>query len=439
MIHFVVKKRSIPRGKIRIPGDKSIAHRALLISALACGKTIIKNFPQHDDSLATLNALVALGVRVSCRNNQISIWGRGKVGLLKPRKPIYVNNSGTTLRLLLGLLAGQDFQTKLMAGKYLSLRPMARVNIPLRLMGATVIAQNKGSQEYPPLVVSGDNLKGITYSLPVASAQVKSAILLAGLSAKGKTRVIERIVTRDHTERMLKLYGADIMIKKNSVILNPKRELVAPKEVHLPGDISSAAFFIVWAVISSGARIIIENVGLNPRRIGIINVLKRMQAKIKVTVFKADKQQGFEPRGDLVISSSKLKGVVVDAHEVPSLIDELPILMVAACFANGRTIIKGVGELRVKETDRVNSMVANLKKMGADIRVDKINRVENIVIQGKGRLCGARLRSFGDHRTAMSMAIAALAADGESRLDDISCVSKSFPGFLGKLNSLMER
>jgi len=315
--------------------------------------------------------------------------------------------------------------------------------MPLRLMGAQITARIKDKEEYAPIVVNGGNLKGIVYHPKVASAQVKSAILLAGLFAKGKTKVIERLSTRDHTERMLKLFGANIVVNNNSIILNPNQDLVSPGEIYIPGDISSAAFFVVLAAIVPKAKIIIEHSSLNPGRSGIINVLKRMQAKIKVVVFKsdkpADKPANFEPRGDLIISSSKLKGTVVYPNEVPSLVDELPILMVAACFAQGRTIIKGVGELRVKETDRINSMVVNLRKMGANIRVNKVGLVENIVIQGQGRLCGSYLRSFGDHRTAMSMIVAALAADGESRLDDISCVSKSFPGFLKTLKSLIRR
>lgn len=434
---FLIKHKFIPCGRIILMGDKSIAHRALILSALASGKTILKNFPIHDDSLATLNALSALGVKIILRQEGlVSVQGCGRQGLKTPRKPIFVNNSGTTLRLLLGVLAGMDFKTKVAAGKYLSLRPMSRVNVPLRLMGARITARIKNNEEYAPIVISGGNLKGIVYQSKIASAQVKSAILLAGLFAKGKTKVIERLKTRDHTERMLKIFGANIVVKNNSITLNPNQDLVSPAEIYIPGDISSAAFFIVLATIIPKAKIIIEHSSLNCSRSGIINVLERMQAKIKVVVFKADKTVNFEPRGDLTISSSKLKGTVVYPEEIPSLVDELPILMVAACFAQGRTIIRGVGELRVKETDRINSMVVNLRKMGADIRINKVGGQENIVIQGQGRLYGAELKSFGDHRTAMSMVVAALAAEGESRLDDISCVSKSFPGFLKTLNSL---
>ncbi len=451
---FLIRHKFIPFGRIILAGDKSIAHRALILSSLSSGKTILKNFPIHNDSLATLNALSALGVKILRKEGLVSVKGCGRQGLRISNKPIFVNNSGTTLRLLLGILAGMNFKTKVVAGKYLSLRPMSRVNVPLRLMGARITARIKDNEEYAPIVISGGNLKGIVYHSKIASAQVKSAILLAGLFAKGKTQVFEHLSTRDHTERMLKIFGANIVVNNNSITLNPNQDLVSPNEIFIPGDISSAAFFIVLAAIIPKAKIIIEHCSLNPSRSGIINVLKRMQAKIKVVVFKADRLENsglpsnrqsqaqshqpvsFEPRGDLTISSSKLKGTVVLPSEIPSLIDELPILMVAACFAQGCTIIKGVGELRVKETDRVNSMVVNLRKMGADIQVDKVGLLENIVIQGQGRLYGSELKSFGDHRTAMSMVVAALAAEGKSRLDDISCVSKSFPGFLKTLKSL---
>lgn len=430
---FLIKDKFIPCGKIILSGDKSIAHRALILSALSCGKTTLKNFPIHDDSLASLGALSALGIKILHRHKEILVFGQGKQGLKKSEKPVFVGNSGTTLRLLVGVLAGENFETKIYAGKYLSCRPMARVAVPLRLMGARIIAKKRGTEEYAPLVINGGNLKGIIYRLPVASAQVKSAILLAGLFAQGKTRLIEPIQTRDHTERMLKIFGANIIVKNNSITLSPGKELISPRKIYIPGDISSAAFFMVLAAIIPGSRIIIERLSLNPSRSGIINILKRMGAKIKIIT---DKSPGFEPMGNLEVTYSKLKKTAIHAYEIPSLIDELPALMVAACFAQGATIIKGVGELRVKETDRINSMVKNLKSMGADIRVIKASQGENIVIQGKGKLNGAKLRSFGDHRTAMSMIVAALAAKGVSRIDDVNCINKSFPEFLEKLRGL---
>ena len=433
---FVIKDKFIPCGRISLPGDKSIAHRALIISAFSSGKTTIDNFPVHDDSSATLKAMVILGIKLLRTDKQVLVWGRPRQGLLKPRKPIFVYNSGTTLRLLLGVLAGQNFNTKLVAGRYLSRRPMARVNLPLRLMGAQIIAKNKGLEEYPPIVIMGNKLQGISYRLPIASAQVKSAILLAGLSAQGKTQVIEPIKTRDHTERMLKLCGVRITVKGQKITLDPGRDLVSPGRIYIPGDISSAAFFMVLAAIIPGAKVVIQRVSLNPRRCGIIKVLKRMQAEIKVSGFKNNPAQSFEPMGDIMVSGSRLKGTVINSQEIPSIIDELPVLMVAGCFAQGRTVIKGAEELRVKETDRINSMFWNLKNMGADIRSVKSGTQENIIIEGQATLQGAELKSFGDHRIAMSMVVAAIAAEGKSRIDDLTCVNKSFPGFLTTLKTL---
>ncbi|MDD5770906.1 MAG: 3-phosphoshikimate 1-carboxyvinyltransferase [Candidatus Omnitrophica bacterium] len=431
----MVKDKIVPHGRIILDGDKSIAHRALIIGALSFGKTTIHNFPVHDDSLATLGILESLGVKITRCDKRVLVFG-GK-GFKGPKKALFAGDSGTTLRLMLGVLAGAGIKARVCAGKYLSARPMARVNVPLRLMGAKISARKVGKEEYPPVVTGAGRLKGITYRLPVASAQVKSAILLAGLFAEGATRVIEDRFTRDHTERMLKHFGADIVTRGNTIILRPGRVLNSPGDIYIPGDISSAAFFIVLALIMPGSRIVIERLGLNPGRAGIIKVLKRMGARIRFEFLKGGKYSGLEPIGNITVSGSKLKATVVERSEIPSLIDELPVFMVAACFAQGRTVIKGADELRVKETDRINSMVTNLKAMGADIRLAGSGSRENIIINGKGRgLTGASLKSFGDHRTAMSVIIATLAAKGLSRLDDIGCISKSFPGFLTVLKSL---
>jgi 3-phosphoshikimate 1-carboxyvinyltransferase len=434
-IPFLIKQKFIPRGTITLSGDKSIAHRALILSALAHGKTLLHNFPVHDDSLATLNALVALGVKIQRKNGRVYISGLAAGGLTPPRKPIFVDNSGTTLRLLLGVLAGMDFKAKITAGKYLSLRPMSRVNLPLRLMGAKIYSSVKNGEEYAPIMIQGGSLKGIVFRPQVASAQVKSAILLAGLNARGQTTVVERLATRDHTERMLKNFRAGIKINGNRITVTGGRNLITPKVLYIPGDISSASFFMVLAAIIPGARIVIEQLSLNPGRIGIIRALKRMGVKIKV-IKQRNWPNNYEPIGKLAISSSILRGTKIEACEIPFLIDELPILMVAACFAQGQTVIKGAGELRFKETDRINSMVVNLKAMGADIRLAKVGGVENIIINGQCVLYGSNLKSFGDHRTAMSLTVAAYAACGASCIDDISCVSKSFPGFLKVLKSL---
>jgi 3-phosphoshikimate 1-carboxyvinyltransferase len=427
---FSIRNKVVPRASFPLPGDKSIAHRALILSALSRGKAILKNFPFHDDSLATLKALENLGVKIQAGKNEVCVRGRGLRGLRPCRGEVFADNSGTTLRLLLGVLAGFDFKTRVTAGKYLSRRPMSRVNIPLRLMGARIVSRLRGGEEYAPVTISGGNLKGIDYSLKIASAQVKSAILLAGLFAAGRTRVRESLKTRDHTERMLKAFGAGICVKGKAVTLVPGREFSAPERIYIPGDISSASFFMVLAAAIPGSRVRLKGVGLNPGRSGIIGVLKRMGARIKISPASSGSLKNFEPFGDILVCGGALKGAVVESREIPSLIDELPVLMVAACFARGRTLIKGAGELRFKETDRINSMVFNLKRMGADIRILKSGPLENISIDGRGRLRGADLKSFGDHRTAMSMVVAGLASGEKFKLDDTGCINKSFPGFI---------
>lgn len=444
---FLVKPACALRGKIILPGDKSIAHRAIIISALGDGLTTIKNFPANKDCFYTVSAFRKFGIRIIRKSKDIfAVHGRGIYGLTAPDKPIFIGDSGTTLRLLLGVLAGQNFETKLIAGRSLSRRPMLRVNAPLRLIGAEITAKRaprvlparpagENREEYPPITIRGGNLKPITYRMTVASAQVKSAILLAGLYARGLTCVVEPIRTRDHTERMLRLFGADIKTKANTIRIKGDKELVSPRRIYVPGDISSASFFMVAALLLPNSRILIKNINLNPSRAGIIRVLKRMKADIRVSV-RRFRDSGFEPMGDLLVKSSRLRGTVVEKEEIPSLIDELPILIVAACYAQGETMLEGVEELRVKETDRIRSLYENLRKMGADIQVFKSAKSEKVIIRGREKLKGGRLRSFGDHRTAMSMVVAGLKAVTNSRIDDISCIDKSFPGFLDGLKKL---
>jgi len=306
------------------------------------------------------------------------------------------------------------------------------------VMGASIAASLKlkagSGEEYPPITITGGQLKSAAFRMGVASAQVKSAILFAGLYTKGLTTVIEQVKTRDHTERMLKLFRADIKLKQNKILIRGRRELVSPGEITLPGDISSASFFIVLASILSNSEIMIKNVNLNPARIGIIKVLKRMGADIKIQKLKI---QNYEPIGDLVVKSSALKGTVIKGDEVPSLIDELPILMVAASCARGSSAFEGISELRVKETDRIKSMSENLNKMGARVRVYKDKNKDKMIINGVEKLFGGRMRSFSDHRTAMSMVVAGLAASSQGSIDDITCINKSFPGFLSLLKGLI--
>jgi 3-phosphoshikimate 1-carboxyvinyltransferase len=436
-------------GEVCLPGDKSIAHRAIILGALSQGNTRIENFPFNKDCCFTVQAFQKLGIKIKTNKNNVIVFGKGLSGLKRSATDIFVGDSGTTYRLLLGVLAGQSFASRLVADKALSKRPMLRITAPLRLMGADIIARRKkkqsaGFEEYPPITIKGGNLKAITYSTPVASAQVKSAILLAGLFAEGKTKVIESVKTRDHSERMLQLFKVGIKVSKNIITIDGGKGLFSPGKIYVPGDISSAAFFMVAAAIIPGSQVIINNVSLNPSRIGILNVLKRMCVDIKIcphTACRPSSSLGVntpqaEPIGDIIVKSSCLKGTRVSRKEIPSLIDELPILMVAASVAKGKTIFNGVGELRVKETDRIKSMSENLVKMGAKIKVEREGNFENIVVEGVEQLNGAIVKSYGDHRTAMSMSIAGLQAKNKTKIDDISCVSKSFPDFFRILNSL---
>jgi 3-phosphoshikimate 1-carboxyvinyltransferase len=418
-----------------LPGDKSIAHRFVILSCLSPQKTTIVNFPFNDDCLSTVRAFKSLGLKIifDKRKKLVGVSGKGLGGLSRPKEKIFVGESGTTLRLLLGVLAGQDFPVELTCAKSLSKRPMLRVTLPLRKMGARITCRKSPQgEEYPPIQIRGGELNPVVYKIPVASAQVKSAILLAGLYAAGTTRVIEPLKTRDHTERLLKAFGAQVKIEGKQISVKGGKELRSPGNCYVAGDISSAAFFMVMAAITGGSRVLLKNVSLNPSRLGIIKVLKRMGARIKVTSRKALAAR-YEPMGDIEVKSSKLKATVIKKSEIPSLIDELPVLMVAACFARGRSRFQGVGELRVKETDRIESMLENLRKMGSQARVTSL---EEIVINSKGGLNGARLKSYGDHRTAMSLIVAGFAASGTSIIDDTKCIGKSFPDFLKVLKSI---
>ncbi|MFA5411021.1 MAG: 3-phosphoshikimate 1-carboxyvinyltransferase [Candidatus Omnitrophota bacterium] len=437
---FLIKPASSLKGEILLPGDKSIAHRALILSAITAGSTEIDNFPANQDCLSTLKVFQKLGIKIiKDKTAMVTVYGRGLRGLKKPAAPIFVGDSGTTLRITLGILSGQNFRVTLKAGRSLSQRPMLRVTRPLRMMGARInsklTAHGSKLEEYPPITITGGRLKAISYKMPVASAQVKSAILLAGLYARGLTAVVEPIKTRDHTERMLKLFKAGLKLRENKIVIKGNRELTSPGRIYIPGDISSASFFLVAAAILADSELLVSNVSLNPSRLGIIKVLQRMGADIKVQSSKA-RLQSYEPMGDLLIKSSALRGVIIKRAEVPSLIDELPILMVAASLARGKTVFEGVEELRLKETDRIRSMSENLRKMGVKIQTVKADNCEKIIIKSAKQLIAAKVRSFGDHRTAMSMVVAGLKARGATFIDNITCIDKSFPGFLRALKNL---
>ncbi|MBU4376975.1 MAG: 3-phosphoshikimate 1-carboxyvinyltransferase [Candidatus Omnitrophica bacterium] len=409
-------------GEIRVPGDKSISHRAVMLNAISKGESVIKNFLMAGDCIATINAFKEMGVSIDT-GDVVRVKGVGLRGLRQPKKELYLGNSGTSMRLLLGILAGQNFEAVLSGDESLSMRPMKRITEPLRRMGACI--EGKGGANLAPLKIRGGALRAIAYDSPLASAQVKSAILLAGLYADGITTVREPMKSRDHTERMLKLLGADLEVSGLKVSI--KRSELTAKDISVPGDISGAAFFIVAALLLAGSKITIRRVGMNETRIGIIDILRRMGADIEVNLL----EDSGEPVCDITVSASSLKATVVEKEEVPRAIDELPVLMVAAAFAKGTTVINGAGELRVKETDRIGSMQKNLVKMGGVVKSEG----ENIIIEGMHALRGAELISFGDHRTAMAMAVAALGSSGESIINDTACVATSFPEFFNILKA----
>jgi 3-phosphoshikimate 1-carboxyvinyltransferase len=410
-------------GRIGMPGDKSISHRAIMLGAIARGRTVVKGLLDCDDCRRTVDAFRSMGVGISLSDGQAAISGVGLSGLKAPKAPIDAGDSGTTVRILSGLLAGQKFDSVLTGSEGLSKRPMERVIEPLSLMGVSI----SGRRGRLPITISGGDVRGIKYRMDVPSAQVKSAILFAGLYADGPTTVEEPFRSRDHTERMMEHFGARIKVEGLKTTLRGRKELTG-RSLEVPGDISSASFFIAAATLVKGSKVRIDGVSLNPTRTGVLSVLSRMGAKFRVI----DKVEAFEPSGDIEVEHAQTRGTVIEPREIPLMIDELPVIFVTAALSKGRTVIKGAGELRVKETDRIASMKENIAAMGGRVSVSG----DEIVIDGVDRLKGARLRSFGDHRTAMSMAVAAAASDGPSVIEDPGCVSKSFPAFFRTLEGL---
>lgn len=403
-----------------LPGDKSISHRSIMMGSLARGVSRVKNFLTSEDCENTAKIFEAMGVKIRrIAKDHLVVRGVGLKGLRKPAKTLYCGNSGTTMRLMSGILAAQPFDTRLTGDPSLSRRPMNRAAAPLALMGACI--EGQGEKLTAPLTIRGRRLHGVTYKLPVASAQVKSAALLAGLFADGATTVIENIPTRDHTERFFRYTGLDLRKSGKKITLRPGRQPRA-FTIDVPGDISSAAFLIAMGLLVPGSRMTLKSVLWNPARIGIVKALNRMGAGIKPARLN---EQGPEVTADLVVVPRPLKAVTVRPAEVPSLIDELPILMVIATQAKGKSWFHGVEELRVKETDRVASMVGQLQKMGARIGV----RGDSVWVEGPTPLRGAGIESFGDHRTAMSFIVAGMIADGQTRVRDTACIATSFPNF----------
>lgn len=399
-----------------------------MLGSIADGTTTIKNILHSDDTETTIAAFRALGIDIKEEPRKIIIAGKSLSGLSAPPCELFMRNSGTSMRILMGILAGQPFQTTLTADEGLSKRPMGRVTEPLSLMGARIEGPDDGN--FAPITIQGGRLKAIDYVSKVASAQVKSAVLLAGLYADGTTSLTEPSKSRDHTERMLQAFGAKISVNGLKVSIEGKTA-ISPQEIEIPGDVSSAAFFMVGASIVKGSKVILKSVGLNPTRSGVIDILKRMGAKITI---ENKKEVAFEPVGDINIESSRLRGITIAGELVTRSIDELPVIMIAAAFAEGITIIKGACELRVKETDRIKSISANLNEMGAKIGI----KDDDIIIEGAGNLKGIAIQSFGDHRTAMSIIIAGLAAHGETSLEDTGCINKSYPNFIVDLKSLLK-
>lgn len=415
------------KGEFVPPPDKSISHRAVMFSSIADGKSVIRNFLRAADTLSTVSAFRALGVTIEERAHEIIIHGRGIHGLKEPEDIIDCRNSGTTMRLLSGVLAGNPFFSVLSGDDSLRRRPMRRIIAPLREMGAEIAARD--NDKYPPIAIRGKKLRSIRYALPVASAQIKSALLLAGLYAEGETEVAEPLPSRDHTERMLPAFGADVTLKPLKVIIRGGSKMHG-RDTVVPGDFSSAAFFMAAAVLTGDSDIMLKAVGINPTRTGLLTVLRRMGADI---VIENSREVSGEPVADIHCKGGKLlKATDVGKDEMPLLIDEFPILCVIAAQAEGTTSISGAEELRVKESDRIKAMAAELKRFGVELE----EYPDGMAIKGKDTLKGCEVESHGDHRIAMSLAVAALIAEGETIINHAACVDISFPGFFSEVTRL---
>ena len=413
-------------GEARVPGDKSISHRSIMLGSLAEGTTRVSGFLQAEDCLATMNAFRAMGVEIEGPvDGRITVHGVGLHGLKAPGEALYLGNSGTSMRLLSGLLAGQEFSTVLTGDPSLSRRPMKRVTDPLRRMGANIDTTEKGTA--PLHIHGGARLKGMHYDMPVASAQVKSCLLLAGLYAEGETSVTEPAPTRDHSERMLAGFGYEVKREGNRIGLRSGGKLTG-RDIDVPSDISSAAFFLVGASISEGGDVTLRHVGINPTRTGVIDILKLMGANLEIL---NPREIGGEPVADIRVRSSRLHGIAIPEELVPLAIDEFPVLFVAAACAEGETRLTGAEELRVKESDRIQVMADGLKILGIDAQPTP----DGIVIQG-GQLGSGRVDSHGDHRIAMAFSIAGLRAQGQIEIDDCANVNTSFPIFVELARSL---
>lgn len=423
---MIIKPIKNLESTISIPGDKSISHRSVMIGAIAAGITDIDNFLPGEDCRSTVHCIRQLGIEVEeISPTHLQVKGKGAGGLTEPENYLDAGNSGTTIRLLSGLLAGQEFFSVLTGDASIRRRPMARVAEPLRQMGADVWGRNEG--RYAPLAIRGGHLKGINYHTPVASAQIKSAVLLAGLYGDGETAVTEPASSRDHTEKMLQAFGANIQVDGLTTVV--RASSLTARKVIVPGDISSAAFFLVAGAIIPSSRMTVKNVGLNPTRTGILDVLEEMGARITIT---NRQENSGELMGDITVEGQGLKGVIISGDLIPRLIDEIPVLAVASAVAEGRTIIKDATELKVKESNRLKAIATELTRFGADIQETD----DGLIINGQRNFKGALCNSYQDHRIAMACALMGLLASGQTVVQGAECIDISFPGFQNILNSL---
>lgn len=419
--------KSLPlKGELTIPGDKSISHRAVMLGAISQGTTSVTNFLRGADCLSTISCFRKMGIAIEENPTEILIHGKGLHGLSAPETVLDVGNSGTTMRLLSGILAGQDFSSSLTGDASIRKRPMKRIITPLSLMGASI--ESIPGNGCAPLAIQGMPLTGIHYQSPVSSAQVKSCVLLAGLYADSTTKVTEPFVSRNHSELMLRSFGAEIQTEGTTVSVQPD-PLLTGQKVEVPGDISSAAYFIAAGLLIPGSEILIKNVGINPTRDGILRVCRAMGADIEIL---NEQEHCGELTADLLVRHSALKGTVIEGGMIPTLIDELPVIAVMAAFAEGTTIIRDAQELKVKESNRLDIIVHHLKEMGADVTPAP----DGMIIRGGKPLTGAVLDSHMDHRIAMSFAIAAMAGNGETEILNSDCVSISYPDFYADLRRL---
>ena len=417
-----IKKLSAANGVMTVPGDKSISHRAVMLGALADGDTEITGFLKGADCLSTIDCFRSMGIEIEVEGEKVTVHGKGLHGLKKPEKTLYTGNSGTTTRLLCGILSAQDFDTEITGDASIQKRPMGRVTKPLSMMGANI------ENEYCPLIIHGTRLKGIDYKMPVASAQVKTAIILASLYADGETVIHESEKSRDHTELMLGAMGANISVSGLDITVR-KTDRLSPLKVNVPADISSAAFFMVLGLIMPDSEITIKNVGISPTRTGIIDVLKSMGADMRL---ENKRISAGESVADITVKTSRLHGTTIGGAIIPRLIDELPIIAVAAVYAEGETVIKDAQELKVKETNRIRAVVDEFLKCGVDITETE----DGMIIRGGKSIHGADFKTYGDHRMAMSLTVLAQLAEGVSTLDDADCACVSYPTFFDDFYNL---